>query len=61
MFADAGAPSDLMAKNFGVLTAFATCAALAADVIVGPALMMLVTRRRAAGVPNWGHEREVTR
>ena len=37
-----------MAKWFGVLTAFATFAALAADVIVGPALMMLVTWRRAA-------------
>ena len=50
-----------MAKEFGVLTAFATCVALAADVIVGPALMMLVTRRRTAVTPNWGHGREMTR
>jgi predicted RND superfamily exporter protein len=49
------------AKWFGVLTAFATCVALAADVIVGPALMMLVTRRRTAVTPNWGHGREMTR
>jgi predicted RND superfamily exporter protein len=50
-----------MAKQFGVLITFATCAALAADVIVGPALMMLVTRRRAVVAPNWGHGREMTR
>jgi predicted RND superfamily exporter protein len=36
-----------MAKWFGVLTLFATGVAFLADVVVGPALMMVVTRGRA--------------
>jgi hypothetical protein len=35
---------------FGMVIAFATVVAFLADVLVAPALMVLVTRRRATGL-----------